>query len=200
MPAPPMRIDLGDTVLRAYTVDDAAAVARSVGESLEHLRPWMAWADGDSADEAFQRTRLTGVVGQWERGDEYQYGLFDLDEARILGSFGLMTRRGRGTLEIGYWLHVDARGRGYATQATAALTNVALAVPRVTRALIYVDEANDASAEIPRRLGYTQFRTETVTPTAPGETGRQIVWLRETPIAFDEPEWSGPDTLTEGDR
>ena len=32
----------------------------------------------------------------------------DGDEA-LLGSIGLMTRRGPGTLEIGYWLHVDAR-------------------------------------------------------------------------------------------
>ena len=61
-----------------------------------------------------------------DRGEEYQYGLFDPDESRVLGSFGLMTRRGRGTLEIGYWVHVDATGHGHATRAAAALTDVAL--------------------------------------------------------------------------
>lgn len=184
MPAPPERIDLGDIVLRAFRVDDADAIARSVGESLEHLRPWMPWADNGSADAAFQRDRLKGVVDQWARGEEYQYGLFDRDEQLVLGSFGLMTRRGRGSLEIGYWVHVDACGRGYATRATAALTDVALALPRVKKVLIYCDEANAASAQIPRKLGFTMLRIDETPPTAPGETGRQLVWVRDTPIEW----------------
>lgn len=182
MPRPPERIELADGVLRAFRVEDATALARAVGESLEHLRPWMPWADNGSADAAFQRDRLEGVVEQWARGEEYQYGLFDLDEQQVLGAFGLMTRRGRATLEIGYWVHVDACGRGYATRASAALTNVALAVPRVRKVLIYCDEANEISAKVPRKLGFTLQRIETTPVTAPAETGRHMVWQRDTPI------------------
>ena len=44
--APPERIELDDgIVVRWVTVDDAEAIARAVGESLEHLKPWMPWAD-----------------------------------------------------------------------------------------------------------------------------------------------------------
>jgi RimJ/RimL family protein N-acetyltransferase len=179
---PPDRIELEGAVLRPFRVEDADALARAVGDSLEHLRPWMPWADNGSAEPAFQRHRLHDVVEHWKRGEEYQYGLFDPEETRVLGSFGLMTRRGRGTLEIGYWVHVDAAGLGHGTRATAALTNVALAVRGVAQVLIYTDEANTRSAAIPRKLGYELVRIEDAPRSAPSETGRQQVWRRTTPI------------------
>jgi RimJ/RimL family protein N-acetyltransferase len=178
----PQRIELTDAVLRPFRVADADSLARSVRESLEHLKPWMPWADNGSGDVEFQRRRLHTVADQWKRGEEYQYGLFDADESRVLGSFGLMTRRGRGTLEIGYWVHVDATGRGHATRAAAALTDVALAERGVQKVLIYTDEANVRSAAIPQRLGFDLLRIEEVVKSAPCETGRMQVWLRTTPI------------------
>ncbi|HEY6762068.1 MAG TPA: VOC family protein, partial [Baekduia sp.] len=41
-----------------FAVDDADAIAAAVGDSLEHLKPWMPWADAQSADVMFQRGRL----------------------------------------------------------------------------------------------------------------------------------------------
>jgi RimJ/RimL family protein N-acetyltransferase len=180
---PPDRIELPDAVLRPFTIDDADELARAVRASLEHLKPWMPWADANSASVDFQRQRLQGVVEQFARGEEYQYGLFDPDETRVLGSFGLMTRRGRGTLEIGYWVHVDAIGRGHATRATAALTDVALQQPRVGHVLIYTDVANLRSAAIPRKLGFELVRIEAAPKSASSETGQQQVWQRTTPIS-----------------
>ena len=183
----PERIELPDAVLRPFRTSDADALARAVGESLEHLRPWMPWANNGSAEPDFQRRRLVAVVQQWNRGDEYQYGLFDPDETRVLGSFGLMTRRGRSSLEIGYWVHVDATGRGHATRAAAALTDVALTVRGVRQVLIYTDEANVRSAAIPKRLGFELLRVEAADRIASSETGRQQVWRRTTPIGTDDP-------------
>lgn len=183
MTTPPERIELPDAILRRLHVIDADAVAQAVRDNLDHLRLWMAWADNGSADPAFQRDRLRGVADRWASGEEYQYGLFAPDDdTTMLGSFGLMTRRGRGTLEIGYWLASSACGRGHATNATASLTDVALAVRGVTQSLIYTDEANVRSAAIPKRLGYELLRVEEQATTAPGESGRTQVWLRTTPI------------------
>jgi RimJ/RimL family protein N-acetyltransferase len=97
--------------LRQLTADDAGAVARAVGESLEHLKPWMPWADQQSADEAFQRERISKLRLAAERDEEWGFGLFHGSDPSVLGCFGLMTRRGPGTIEIGYWIHVDAIGR-----------------------------------------------------------------------------------------
>jgi RimJ/RimL family protein N-acetyltransferase len=178
----PDRIDLPDAHLRPLRVDDADAVAVAVRESLEHLRPWMPWADNGSADPAFQRQRLTTLGDSWARGEEYQYGLFEPDDTRVIGSFGLMSRRGRGTLEIGYWVHVDACGRGHATRATAALTDVALTVPDVHEVFIVCDVDNARSAAIPARLGYELVGIVEAEAKAPSESGRQQVWRRRSPI------------------
>jgi RimJ/RimL family protein N-acetyltransferase len=176
----PERIELEDGVhLRFFEVEDAEAVARAVAESLEHLRPWMPWADAQSTDVEFQRDRLRKQPALAARGEEWQYGLFARDESHVLGSFGLMTRRGPGTIEIGYWVHVDATGRGHATRATAALTDVALGLDGVKRVFIFCDEANARSAGIPRRLGFHLLRVQSRAPEAPGESGKEMVWARE---------------------
>ncbi|HEX4491560.1 MAG TPA: GNAT family N-acetyltransferase [Acidimicrobiia bacterium] len=187
---PPDRIDLGNGTLgpgaertfalRRLRVGDAPKVAGAVGDNLDHLRPWMPWAGKDSADTRFQRRRLAEADLQWARGADFGYGLFataDDGFERLLGAFGLTARRGPRTLEIGYWLCADVTGFGLATRAVAALTDTALAVDGIERVLVYCDEANHASAAIPRRLGFTIDRIVAVPPEAAAETGRQLEWV-----------------------
>lgn len=169
----------GRWVLARCEVGHAAAVATAVRESMAHLRRFMPWANEQSADPQYQRERIAGLAEQWAVGDSYDWFCFD-EEGALRGGFGLMARRGPGTLEIGYWLHVDAVGRGIATAAAAALTAIALAQPGITRVLIYCDVANTRSCAIPRRLGYTLERVEQVQPHATDETGRHMVWVRGT--------------------
>jgi RimJ/RimL family protein N-acetyltransferase len=181
--APPARIKLGDDlVLREVRITDAAAVARAVRESLEHLVPWMPWAGEESTSEAFQRTRLRGTRHKAQHGQEWQYGLFPRDESAFFGAFGLMADKWPATIEIGYWVHVDQIGRGYATRASRALTNASLALDGVRTVCIRCDEANVRSAAVPRALGFTLARTETREPEAPAECGRLMVWERTRPI------------------
>jgi RimJ/RimL family protein N-acetyltransferase len=176
--APPERVDVDNgTYVRWLTVDDADDVARAVGESLDQLKPWMPWADAQSADPGFQRERLRNHPQQRARREEWQYGIFGDDGAGMLGAIGLMTRRGPGTLEIGYWLRTDAGGRGYMTNAARALTEAGLHVDGIDQMIIVCDEANLRSAAVPQRLGYTLERVETRAPEAPGETGRMQIWV-----------------------
>jgi RimJ/RimL family protein N-acetyltransferase len=180
---PPGRLTLGpDLVLRLLRVNDAAAVARAVSESLEHLQPWMPWAREESTRETFQRQRLRGVRHKAAIGEEWQYGLFPRDESSFVGAFGLMPRKWPATIEIGYWVHVDAIGRGYASRASRALTNASLLLPDITTVCIRCDEANTRSAAVPRGLGFTLVRTETREPEAPAESGRLMIWERREPI------------------
>jgi len=177
---PPERLELGETVLRRLIVADAASVARAVADNLEHLRPWMPWAGAESADERFQRRRLAEAETQWHRGADFGYGLFasgEGAEGRLLGAFGLTARRGPKTLEIGYWLCADATGKGFASRAVEALTDVAIAQPGIDRVLVYCDEANHASSAIPRRLGYRLDRVVAVPAEATAETGRQLEFV-----------------------
>jgi RimJ/RimL family protein N-acetyltransferase len=176
--APPERIELDDdNYVRWLVVDDADDVARAVGESIDHLKPWMPWADAQSADPGFQRERLRNHPQQRARREEWQYGIFADGRPGILGAIGLMTRRGPGTLEIGYWLHADAGGRGHMTSAARALTEAGLLVDGIDQMIIVCDEANVRSAAVPQRLGYTLQRVEARAPEAPSETGRMQIWV-----------------------
>ena len=114
--------------------------------------------------------------------EEWQYGLFPLDEASLFGTFGLMADKWPRTVEIGYWVHVDQIGRGLATRACRALTNASLALDGVRKVCIRCDEANVRSASVPRGLGFSLARTETREPEAPAECGRLMVWERTIPI------------------
>ena len=181
--APPARIKLGpDLVLRLLRVSDAGLVARAVSESLVHLEPWMPWAQEESARETFQRQRLRGARHKAAIGEEWQYGLFPRGESSLVGAFGLMARKWPATIEIGYWVHVDHIGQGYAPRASAALTNASLALDGITTVYIRCDEANVRSAAVPRRLGFTLARTEDRAPEAPAESGRLQTWERTEPI------------------
>jgi RimJ/RimL family protein N-acetyltransferase len=47
----------------------------------------------------------------------------------------------------------------------------------VRRVEIHCDEANTASAAIPRKLGYRLDRVIAHEPEAPGESGRRMIWV-----------------------
>ncbi len=96
--------------------------------------------------------------------------------AELVGGMGLHTRRGRGTLEIGYWIAAAHTRRGYATAGARALTDAAFALPGVERVEIRCDEANQASAAVPRRLGFTLEEVIDRPAAAPAETGRGMIW------------------------
>ena len=110
-------------------------------------------------------------------GTQYGFGVF-LGE-QLAGVFGLHRRFGPGGLELGYWIHRRHTGRGYATQAAAALTSVAFGLPDTTHVEIHHDKANLASGRIPEKLGFRLVREESDGIEAPGETGVSCIWLIE---------------------
>jgi ribosomal-protein-serine acetyltransferase len=174
MERPAPTLSYGQITLRRWRAADAQLVWRLVRESLEHLRPWMPWAaryDPDSS-EAFARQ----CEQDWQSGAGFNYAITTGGQA--VGSCGLMARIGPGGLEIGYWVHPDYTRRGLASDAAAALSEAAFALPGIDRVEIVHDEANIASAGVPRKLGFTEVekRQSAAEAAAPGETGTSVVW------------------------
>ncbi len=181
MPAnrPDERIVLDTVVLTRLREADGPDVAAAVCASLDHLRPWMPWANEVATSDEHQRTRARAAEDLWDEGDDFLYVLRPAEGGPVLGSFGLHRRLGPDALEIGYWLHVDHTGRGYATAAAAALTRAALAMAGIDRVEIHTDETNTASAAVPQRLGYRLARVDQRPPEAPAESTRLQIWSRE---------------------
>ena len=173
---PPELLSTDRVVLRRPALADALLVAETLARNIEHLTGWMAWAPTAAVTEDAQREQLAAVLESWDAGTEYRYLILDPDEERLLGLASLHRRIGPRALEIGYWVSVDHLRRGYATEAARVLTGAALALPDVDRVEIRCDEANTASAAVPRRLGYRLVRVDPKPPAAPLETGRNLVW------------------------
>ena len=174
---PPETIDGGAVQLRRVVVDDAAALADAVGQSLDHLRPWMPWATPQAATVRAQTRYLEETTARWEQGSDYVYGIGARGDPGIRGVIGLHRRIGPAGIEIGYWVHVAHAGRGLGLAAATAVTTAGLALPDVERVEIHTDEANVRSASIPTRLGYRLDRVDLRDPQAPAETGRLQIWI-----------------------
>ena len=85
-------IEHGQVTLRRYRPDDLEAVFRAVTESLDHLRPWMAWTADYSEQSAAEFLAASAL--HWEDGSEYNYAIIAGDV--LAGGAGLMARIGPG--------------------------------------------------------------------------------------------------------
>lgn len=177
-PAPAEEVRSPRLMLRRVHADHAAAIAAAVGMSLEQLRPWMAWASREAAEPRTQLIRVAEADELWEAGSDFIYSVLLRPGPTVVGEIGLHRRVGDGGMEIGYWIDSRFVGNGIGTEAARLLTGVALALDGVTRVEIHCDEANQASAAIPRKLGYQLDRIDRIDPEAPGEMGRRMVWVR----------------------
>jgi RimJ/RimL family protein N-acetyltransferase len=175
---PPARIAAHDLLLKRALPSDNAELVGAVNDSLDHLSPWMPWA---------QERAVTGSIGaflaqatsDWDTGTDFQYLLRRDDSSPIIGCAGLHARIGAGALEIGYWVRVGHLRSGAATAAARALTAAAFAFTEVERVEIRCDAANARSALIPPKLGYRMDRIEQRPPTTPGETDQHMIWVMD---------------------
>jgi RimJ/RimL family protein N-acetyltransferase len=156
---PPYRIETERLVIRCWEPPDARPLRAALDASLDHLRPWLPWAEREPQplDEAVERLRE--FRGAFDRDEDYMYGIFSPDEDLVLGGTGLHPRVGTDGLEIGYWLAAASTGHGFAREATAALTRIAIEWCGVDRVEVRVDPANAQSLRVPRRLGFTEEAT-----------------------------------------
>jgi len=174
----PETLERGELTLRRYTLEDAPALMESIAANLEHLRPWMPWAQEPPTDESVAGFLVPSVEDfGGEAGSNYAITL--TQGGRYVGGCGLMPRIGPAALEIGYWIDARHARRGYATTAAALLTEAGLALDGIDRVEIHCDEANIASTAIPVRLGYRLDRIQDDGPVAPSETGREMIWIFE---------------------
>ena len=173
---PPDRIVAGPILLRRYRSADVDKLLVTINESLEHLSPWMPWAQEQNTRVGVA-TFVAGCEDGWKAGSDFNYGIWSRNEEEFVGGCGLHARIGAGAIEIGYWIAQKHTRRGYATRAARALIEAALAMPTITRVEIHCDEANVHSAAVARALGYRLDRIQTDEIQAPGEIGREMVWV-----------------------
>lgn len=159
VPGPAYRIVTERTIIRCWHPEDAPLLKSAIEESLDHLRPWMPWANNEPTDLQAKIDLMRLFRGNFDLEKDFTYGIFNLEESKVLGGTGLHTRPEGKAREIGYWIHKDHINQGLATEVTGALTKVAFKVENVYRVEIHCGPANVRSAAIPRKLGYQHEAT-----------------------------------------
>ncbi|MEV0523384.1 GNAT family N-acetyltransferase [Streptomyces sp. NPDC050439] len=140
------------------------------------LRPWPAheitavlgdrrlahWAEDFPADEG---RVIAGFIA--DRPDALgPYGQRQVIERAtglVIGAIGLFWPPSDGKLEIGYGIVASRRGRGYASEATRALTAYALTSPDVHTVYADVELSNPASVRVLEKAGLRRWSADATT-------------------------------------
>jgi len=172
----PDAIRTGRLVIRNYVLDDVPAMDVVIPANRAHLETFLPWARHEPVGTA----RRAELVESFRRGfadrETFTFGVFLFDGSYI-GGTGLHARIGPDALEIGYWVSADAEGRGYMTEAAAALTQVGLVFAGAGRIEIRCEPANTRSRRVPERLGFTLVDTRV--DTCGGEGREELVEIWE---------------------
>lgn len=133
----------------------------AVDTSLAHLQSSVAWSQTAPWPLSSLAEHLASSAAAFDAGESWTFSILDLDQTRVLGAVGLERAEealvalvGPDAVEAGYWLRADATGRGYATEATGSVVQLAFFQLGARHVVICHDPANVASAGVPRRLGF----------------------------------------------
>lgn len=146
-------------VVRLLRDEDAAPMHAAIVASRDHIRRFLPWPDfhrdvGDTL-EYIRRTQAQHALRE-----AFQWGIFVRDDGRFLGGAGMHPRNWRvPSFEIGYWLTAEAEGHGYVSEAVRLLATLAFEGFGAKRVMIRCDVANERSAAVARRLGFSHEGT-----------------------------------------
>lgn len=163
---PAYRIETDRLVARCLSPEEAPAMRRALDENDKYLRPWIPFMSDEprSLRETAEFLRLQRA--EFDQDIAYRYGLFSRDDPdAIAGSISLFKRVGPRGREIGYWVHKDQGGKGFASEASMMMVRLAFEVDDPTdvdpvdRVEIHCDPANGGSWGVARKLGFQHEAT-----------------------------------------
>ena len=188
----PLALRTPRLLLRCWRPGDAPLLKAALDASLAHLQSSVEWARHEPTPVEQLAQRLAGFAADFNSRGEWLFGILPPDESRVLGGCAadaaepaLTALVGDGAVELGYWLRADATGRGYATEATAALAHAVFASLGALRVVVCHDPANTGSGAVARRLGFHCLGSVTAAEL-PGRRGPDgslraatTVWVRD---------------------
>jgi RimJ/RimL family protein N-acetyltransferase len=186
-----IRIETPRLIIRTPEIGDAAVINAAIHASAANLQAWMPWATPLPSLEqtgAYQQDAIAKTAAD----EAYPLQIFTHDGG-FVGASGLHAVDWRiPKAEIGYWIADAQAGRGYASEASAAITGFALRAMGLRRVEIIVSDRNPRSWRIPERLGYRLegiLRCHRVNPDGQVDHTRIYARINEAPQA-QEP-WTG---------
>ena len=97
--------------------------------------------------------RFLQMPGAWMVQGFAMFSVVEKSSGRWMGQAGPWCPDGWPGTEVGYSFHMDARGKGYATEACAAAMDYAFDILRWDEVIHSISPANIASQAVAQRLG-----------------------------------------------
>lgn len=155
----PYSFDTARLTIRGPLPGDGVRVRTAVLESQEELKQWLPWAVDVPSEEAYEVNIRKGQLRFLAREDLWMMLLLKGTDTIVGGSGLHRIDWSVPRFEIGYWVRTQYAGKGYITEAVAAITDFAFQQLRARRVEIRCDSLNHRSAAIPERLAYTHEGT-----------------------------------------
>jgi RimJ/RimL family protein N-acetyltransferase len=156
---PAYRVCTERLLMRCWDPADARRLREAIDESDAYLRPWIPFMRDEPRSLAQTAQWLRLQRADFDADRNYRYAILSRDGKRLIGETGLYPRAGPEGREIGYWIRQVDAGRGYATEATAAMVRVAFEVDGMDRVEIHCSTENPASAAVAARLAFRHEAT-----------------------------------------
>ena len=181
-----MQVSTGSEVrLRPLHARDARRFAEALGDPV--VRHWMHGVP-DPYTEADALESLAGrrPAAAADTSEPYRvWAVVDSDD-RLQGKVSLSDHDGR-SVDLAYWAHPDARGRGWMTTAVGAVVDAAFAAPGALGAVrAFVAAGNRSSRALLDRLGFTPTETCSDYRMGDGTTADGVRYVRTRQA------WSAP--------
>ncbi len=150
-PDPPLA-DAG-IQLRPYEMRDVDAIVAGFGDA--SVTRWF------PVPLPFDRAQATAYVRDcrngWRHGVQATFAVVEHRTGSLVGGVDVdeIDHRG-GTGDVGYWVAVDARGKGFAAAAVGLVATWALESVGLTQLTILAEPENAASIAVAERAGFTR--------------------------------------------
>jgi ribosomal-protein-serine acetyltransferase len=119
-----------------------------------HLERWLPWVPFNNTPDASQRY-AEACATDWDAGRAVRFGIRDRQSRELLGVVGLDSCvHLHRSCELGYWLRLDATGRGIMTEAARACADFAIHVMGAHRIRCAAATDNYPSLRVISRLGF----------------------------------------------
>lgn len=182
MPSPTDPIATERLLLRPFTQDDFEAVYAI--ESRADVMRYLYWEPRTRDEARASLDRRVKMMAIDDESDALRLAILLKESGALIGDFSLRLRsREHRQGEIGFMLHPDHQGRGYATEAGSAVLGLGFVTYGLHRIAGSCDARNAASAHLMERLG---MRLEAILRETDYVKG---VWCDELVYAMLADEW-----------
>lgn len=164
--------------LHPLDASDTRDLWNAVEASRPHLEPWLPWVPFNIDLESSGRYAEASAA-DWDAARACRFAIRERTSRRFVGVIGLEAfAHLHESVELGYWLRVDAVRTGFMTEAGRAVVEWAFTSVNAHRIRVAAATDNHASLNVIRRLG---FRFEGIARQAERCHGR---WLDHAVFAL----------------